>query len=138
MATILQIMNADRYLSLFSRGLRVAELEIKLNEIGPFTLLGPVNLAIDGLLPLTYEQLLKPANRTGLFDFLCGYILVGKKLVGSFRNGQQLATLNGGCVTVSTRDGETFINGAKILSRDRQGSNGVVHVLDKTYDVVRA
>jgi uncharacterized surface protein with fasciclin (FAS1) repeats len=138
MATILQIMNADRYLSLFSRGVKIAELETKLNETGPFTLLGPVNLAIDGLVPLAYEQLLKPANRNDLFDFLCGYILVGKKLVGSFRNGQQLETLNGGSVAVSTRDGETFINGAKILSRDRQGSNGVVHVLDKTYDTVQA
>ena len=32
MTTILQIMNADRNLSMFSRGVKIAELEAKLNE----------------------------------------------------------------------------------------------------------
>src|SRR5690349_23284162 len=100
MATILQIMNADRNLSLFSRGLKASALEVKLNEIGPYTILGPVNLAMSRLSPLTYEQMLEPANRTKLVDFLSRYILVGKKMIYDFRNDQKLETLNGGQVTV--------------------------------------
>jgi uncharacterized surface protein with fasciclin (FAS1) repeats len=135
MATILQIINADRSLSLFSRALKIADLESKLNETGPFTILGPVNLALNRLTFLRYDQLLEPVNRIKLVDFLSGYILTGKKMLYDFRNGQKLSTLNGSEVTINIRNGETIVNGAKILARDRQGSNGVIHLLDKTYAV---
>ncbi|HEX7845980.1 MAG TPA: fasciclin domain-containing protein [Chitinophagaceae bacterium] len=136
MATILQILNADRNLSLFSQGLKIVGLENKLNEPGPFTVLGPVNLAINRLLSLSYEQLLEPANHNSLLDFLSGYVLIGKKMINDFRNEQQLPALNGSHVRVTITGDETFINGVKILSRDRQGSNGVIHLLDKTYPVI--
>lgn len=135
MATIFQITNADHSLSLFSRALIAAELQGKLNEIGQFTILGPVNLALNNLTAPNYDQLLEPANRAKLLDFLTGYILIGKKMLSNFRNGQKLVTLNGSEVTISIGNGETTVNGAKILARDRQGSNGVIHLLDKTYAV---
>jgi uncharacterized surface protein with fasciclin (FAS1) repeats len=133
MATIVQIMNADRNLSLFNKGLKLSGLEDKLNELGPFTILGPVNLALGKLVPLTYEQLLEPENDNKLLGFLSGYILLGKKLLSDFRNDQKYVTLNGKSVTVSTKDKDVRVNGAKILARDKQGSNGVVHLLDITY-----
>jgi uncharacterized surface protein with fasciclin (FAS1) repeats len=132
MATLLQILNADRNLSLFTRGIRTTELESKLNETGAFTILGPVNLALRNLSP-AYEQLLEPANRAKLLFLLSGYILTGKKMLDNFRHDQKLPTLNGSHVTVTIRNGDTYINGSKILARDRQGSNGVIHLLDKTY-----
>lgn len=138
MATILQIMNADRNLSLFSQGLKMAELEEKLSDMGPYTILGPVNLAIGRMMSQSYDQLLEPANRKSLLEFLSGYILIGKKMMTSFRNDQRIAALDGSFVTVSINNEETFINGAKILSRDRQGSNGVIHLLDKTFTVTKA
>ena len=133
MATVLQITNADRYLSLFSRGLRVAELETKLNEIGPYTVLGPVNLALHRLMSLTYEQLLEPINKSALVRLLSSYILIGKTLWSDFRNGQMLQTLDGKQVAVSNTNGEIHVNGAKVLAHDRQGSNGVVHLVGNTY-----
>ena len=133
MATILQIMYADRNLSLFSRGIKMSGLEDRLNEYGPFTILGPVNLALNSLAGLSYDQLLTPANRNRLFDFLSGYILTGKKMMNDFRNDQLLPALDGSQVTVMVRDAMIHINGARILARDRQGSNGVIHLLDKTY-----
>ena len=132
MATILQIVNADRNLSLFSRALKTADLESKLTEIGPFTILGPVNLALNRL---GFDQLLAPANRNKLIDFLSGYIVTGKKMLYDFRNGQKFLALNGSEIMISIRNGETTVNGSKILARDRQGTNGVVHLLDKTYAV---
>ncbi|HYF30981.1 MAG TPA: fasciclin domain-containing protein [Chitinophagaceae bacterium] len=133
MATILQIANADKNLSLFTKGLKTSELDNKLTELGPFTILGPVNLALSRLMSLTYEQLLEPANRSELLYQLSGYILVGKKMFSDFRNDQKYVTLNGKQIIVSTNNGETRINGAKILARDKQGSNGVVHLIDNTY-----
>ena len=138
MSTILQIINADRNLSLFSRGLKIAELDNKLNEAGPFTILGPVNLAFSRLTSLTYDQLLEPIHRDKLVDLLSGYIFSGKKMFYNFRNDQKLAALNGSQISIAVRNGETFINGAKILSKDRQGSNGVIHLLDKTYALAEA
>jgi uncharacterized surface protein with fasciclin (FAS1) repeats len=131
-------MNADRNLSLFSRGIKAVDLENKLGEIGPFTILGPVNLALGKLMSLTFEQLLEPANETKLLNFLSGYILTGKKMFYDFRNDQKLQSLNGKQVTVTIKNGDTHINGAKILAHNRQGSNGVVHLLDKTYSLVEA
>ena len=133
MATIIEIANADRNLSLFSKGIKLAGLEGKLNEIGPFTILGPVNLALRRLMSMTYDQLLEPANKNKLVDFLSGYILSGKKMLADFRNDQRLSTLHGKMVTTTIKNGDIHINGAKILAKDRQGANGVIHLLDGTY-----
>jgi uncharacterized surface protein with fasciclin (FAS1) repeats len=133
MATIIQIANADRNLSQFYKGVKLSGLENKLNEPGPFTILGPVNLSLQGLLPLSYDQLLQPANMSKLVDFISSYILKGKTMLSDFRHNQQIPTLDGRMVTISITNGDTRINGAKILARDRQGSNGVIHLIDKTY-----
>jgi uncharacterized surface protein with fasciclin (FAS1) repeats len=132
MPTIVQISNADKNLSLFSKGIKVAGLEDKLNELGPHTLMCPVNLAI-GRLNESFEQLLQPAKRKELIGFLSGYIIVGKKLFGDFRNNQMMTSIDGMPIAVVIKNGETHLNGAKILAKDRQGSNGVVHLLDTTY-----
>ena len=138
MATILQIMNGDRNLSLFNKGIKSSGLETKLSELGPFTILGPVNLALGKLMSLSYDQLLEPANSDKLLGFLSAYIIAGKKMHSDFRNGQKLNTLDGTEITVIARDNDVLINGARILSRDRQGSNGVIHLLDTTYSKVLA
>jgi uncharacterized surface protein with fasciclin (FAS1) repeats len=137
MATILQLLNADPNLSMFSHGIKIAELESKLNESGPFTILGPVNFAfaLSKVASMSFEQLLEPANRAKLQDVLSGYILTGKQMMGNFRNDQKLLSLNGKQVVVTVKNNETLINGAKILTRDRQGSNGVIHSLGNTYAV---
>lgn len=134
MATILQIMKIDRNLSLFTRGLQESQLENKLNENGPFTVLGPINLAFRKLISLTYDQLLEPVNHEKLLDLLSGYIFPGKKLIHEFRHEQKLLMLNGKEVVIRLKNGETHLNGAKILAHNMQGSNGVIHVLDNTYE----
>jgi uncharacterized surface protein with fasciclin (FAS1) repeats len=132
MSTILQIANADRNLSSLTKGLKAAHLEDTLNGMGPFTILAPVNLAFGNLAsPDNYENMVKQGNSNSrLSDILTYHVLTGKKLMRDFRDGQKLQTVNGKEVAVTVRDGEVRINGAKILSRDRQGSNGVVHSID--------
>ncbi|HET9430991.1 MAG TPA: fasciclin domain-containing protein [Chitinophagaceae bacterium] len=130
MSTIMQIANADRHLSILSKGLKSSGLEDALNENGPFTMLAPVNLAFGNLTPASWEELLKPANKVRLSDLLSYHIINEKRLLKDFINGQKLTTINGRELKVTVKDGEVSINGAKILSRDRQGSNGVVHSVD--------
>ena len=51
-------------------------------------------------------------------------------------NGKKLKTLNGKEIVVNVKNGEVRLNEARILSKDRQGKNGVVHSLDVLYPVV--
>ena len=129
MSTILQITNADRNLTTLVKGLKAANLEEALNGIGPFTILAPVNMAFGNLIaPDTFDALVNQVNKNSkLSDILTYHILPGKKLSKDFRNGQKLKTLNGKELSITIKDDEVHINGAKILSRDRQCSNGVVH-----------
>ena len=132
MSTIFQIANADRNFHLLVKGLKVSNLEEKLNGTGPFTLLAPVNLAFRNmLLPDTIENLLNQVGNKGrLADILGYHILTVKKLLKDFRDGQKLQTSSGKEVIVSVKDNQVSINGAKILARDMQGSNGVIHSID--------
>lgn len=133
MPTILQIANADRSLSTLIRSIRAAGLEEALNEKGPFTLLAPVNLAFERLKGM--DELLQPANRQQLIDLLSMHILVDKRLHRDFSNGQLLTTIHGHQVPVIVKDDEVHVNGAKILSRNKQGSNGVIHSVDTIHAV---
>ena len=135
MPTILQIANADKNLSKLIKGLKAANLEETLNGIGPFTILAPVNLAFGNLVPPeSFDNLVDQTQKSSrLSDILTFHVITGKKLVKDMRDGQKLPTVNGKEVAVSVKDGEVRINGAKILAKDRQGSNGVVHSVDAVY-----
>jgi len=131
MSTILQIANADRNLSTLIKGMKATDLEEILNGIGPFTIFAPVNLAFGKLAPGgSFEDLIKDGNKTRLSDIITYHVIAGKKMLRDFTNGQKIKTINGKDVAITVKDGEVSINGAKILSKDRQGSNGVIHSVD--------
>jgi uncharacterized surface protein with fasciclin (FAS1) repeats len=132
MSTILQLTFADKNLSVLTEGIKAAHLEETLNGIGPFTILAPINLAFGKLnAPDTYDSMVKQSSTNNkLSELLTFHVLTGKKMLRDFRDGQKLQTVNGKELLVSVRDGEVRINGARILSKDRQGSNGVVHSID--------
>jgi uncharacterized surface protein with fasciclin (FAS1) repeats len=131
MSTILQIAGADKNLSTLMKGMKAAiGLEDALNGIGPFTILGPINLAFSKMTTVNLEDLMKQGKTIELTEMLSFHVLTGKKLYRDFTNGQKLKTVNGQEVLVTVKDGEVRINGAMILAHDRQGSNGVVHSID--------
>ena len=131
MSTILQIANADRNLSTLIKGLKAADLEEILNGIGPFTIFAPVNFAFSKLAPAdSFEDLINEGNKARLSDIITYHVIAGKKMLRDFINGQKLKTINGKEIAISVKDGEVHINGAKILAKDRQGSNGIVHSVD--------
>ncbi len=132
MATILEIATADKNLTVMMKGLKAAKLEESLSGIGPFTILAPINLAFGNLIaPDTFDNMVKQSNSNSkLSDLLSFHVIAGKKLLKDFRNGQKLPTINGKELSVTIADGEVRINGAKILAKDRQGFNGVVHTID--------
>ena len=114
------------------KGLKASNLEETLSGTGPFTVLAPVNLAFGNLIPPdTFENMVKQSNSNSkLSDMLAYHVVTGKKLLRDFRDGQKLQTVNGKELAVTILDGIVRINGARILAKDRQGSNGVVHSID--------
>ena len=132
MATILELANADRNLSAMMKGLKAANLEETLSGIGPFTILAPVNLAFGNLSgPDSFENMVKQSgSNSKLSDLLSFHVITGRKLSRDFHHGQKLPTVNGQELAVTITDGDIRINGAKILAKDIQGSNGVVHSID--------
>ena len=131
MSTILQIANADRNLSTLIKGLKAADLEEILNGIGPFPIFAPVNFAFSKLAPAdSFEDMIRDGNKTRISDIISYHVIAGKKMLRDFINGQKLKTINGKDVAITVKDGEVHINGARILAKDRQGSNGIVHSVD--------
>lgn len=134
MATILQIANADRNLSHFCKAIKLSGLEDKLNENGPFTLLIPVNLAFQQFDSVKSGDIFSIENRKRLVRILSGHILTGKNMLSFFMDGRKLKTIDGNEVTVTVNNGEVRINDARLLAKDRQGKNGVVHSVDSIYN----
>ncbi len=130
MATILQIINADKNLRHFSHVIKVSGLSEKIAEVGPFTLLCPVNLAFGKPGILGAEELVKPLNAQYLINLLSGHIITGKAMFSDFMPGRKFMTIGGIQITASAQNGEVYVNGAKILARNIQGKNGVVHSVD--------
>jgi len=131
MSTILQIANADRNLSTLIKGLKATDLEEVLNGAGPFTIFAPVNFAFSKLTSGDlFEDLIKAGNKIRLSDIITYHVITGKNMFRNLNNGQILKTVNGQDVVISVKDGEVSVNGAKILARDMQGSNGVIHSVD--------
>ena len=130
MSTVLEITKANKSLSTLMKGLRAADLEDVLNGPGPFTVLAPVNIAFSKLEPGVFDELLKPVNKEKLSGIMTFHIIPGKNLAADLSNGQRLKTVNGQELSVTVKDDEVRINGSKILARNMQGSNGVIHSMD--------
>jgi uncharacterized surface protein with fasciclin (FAS1) repeats len=130
MSTILQIAGADKNLITLMKGFKAADMEDILSKNGAFTIFAPVNLAFSKLASDPFEDLLNPGNKIKLSSVLNYHLLSTKKMLKDFRNGQKLTTVNGQEVLVTIKDGDVHINGAKILARDKQASNGVIHSID--------
>jgi uncharacterized surface protein with fasciclin (FAS1) repeats len=51
-----------------------------------------------------------------------------------FSHGRKFKTLSGKEVSVEFKNGDIRINDARLLSRDRQARNGVVHSVDSVVE----
>lgn len=97
---------------------------------GPFTVFAPTNAAFEQLPAGTVDDLLKPENRSKLRGTLHHHVTTSALAIDFFRDGQVVGMVDGVNETISKKDGETWIGGAKVIASVR-ASNGWVHVIDK-------
>jgi uncharacterized surface protein with fasciclin (FAS1) repeats len=135
MSNIVEVVVADKNLATMLRGVKAAGLENELSKAGPFTVFAPTDIAFGKLAQGEMTELLKPENKIKLADILNYHVVEGKTEFKDFKDGQKLKTLSGKQLDVKVSNGTVSINGSKVMGRDNQAANGVVHSLDKVMSV---
>ena len=108
---------------------KAAGLVDALSNAGPFTVFAPTNSAFGKLPSGTVEGLLKPEKLADLKNILEYHTYVGSLKVEYFQDGQSYEQVNGGKVTITKKEGKTFVNGSEIVS-SIPTSNGMIHVIN--------
>lgn len=102
-----------------------------LKGAGPFTVFAPVNAAFDEI-----AGIVEGLSSAQLSEILQYHVVAGANVVSSsLTNGQVVTTLNGtltvnisgSTITITDETGAT----ATVIATDIQGTNGIVHVIDK-------
>jgi uncharacterized surface protein with fasciclin (FAS1) repeats len=84
-------------------------------------------LALDAFTEITSNG----SNMSTVVDILEYHIVINDLVYSTgFQNGMQMTTTNGKNVTITTSDGDIYINQIKIIIPDYIVSNGVAHVID--------
>ena len=129
---VLQIALGSADHSTLVAAVQAAELENVLVNAGPLTVFAPTNAAFDELPEGTLDDLLKPENKQVLANIVTSHAAPGKYIGDVLTRESQLYQATGHYIPVEVRDGETYVNGARILATI-EASNGVVHVVDKVF-----
>lgn len=110
--------------------IKAAGLAEALSGEGPFTVFAPTNAAFEALPPGLLVKLMEPENKEKLADILAYHVIPGKIMAENIAP-EKVATLRGK-EAIFTVDGPTvMIDGAKVTKPDVEGTNGVIHVIDK-------
>jgi uncharacterized surface protein with fasciclin (FAS1) repeats len=130
MTNIVQVINAEKNMTILKKSVIASGLSSVLTGAGPFTVFAPSDNAFEKLQKGAIDSLLKPENKAKLTDLLNDHIVAGKVNFKDLKEGANLKTLNGKQLHVHVKDGHVRIQGAEILNHDLSSSNGVLHSLD--------
>ena len=95
---------------------------------GPFTVFAPTDAAFAAVPADVLEAL--AADPEALQSVLLYHVVPGRLVAALISDGKEVATAEGSNVLFSFADGVKKVNGATIVAKDIQASNGVIHVID--------
>ncbi len=95
---------------------------------GPFTVFAPDRLRLQQLGKATIDALL--ADPEALKSILLYHAVSGAVYSGDAAKLASAKTVNGADVVISQRNGQLYINGARVVTSDILTTNGVIHVID--------
>ena len=127
---IVGVAAANDDFSTLVAAVKAAELVETLQGDGPFTVFAPNNAAFEKLPEGTVAELLKPENKDKLAGILKFHVVSGSVMAADVIELTEAETVQGQKVSIEVKDGEVFVNGAKVIATDIRCSNGVIHVLD--------
>lgn len=129
---IADTLSGDARFKTFVNALKSADLLDSLKEKGPFTVFAPTEEAFAKLPSGKLSELLKPENKENLESILF-YHVSPEKLKGTDvakLNNKEITMVNGDNALITIKNGEAFIDGAKIIVTDIITKNGIIHVID--------
>ena len=130
MPNIVDVVAADKNLSVLGKGLKAAGLEEILGKEESFTVFAPTDLAFSKLRTGEWPDLLKPENKEALGNILEYHVSLGVYKTEALQDGQVLGQVNGGNITVRVKDGKIMIGNATVIA-SIPAANGIIHVIDK-------
>ena len=110
--------------------LEAAGLIETLKGEGPFTVFAPTDEAFAKLPAGTVENLLKPENKDELIKILTYHVVPGKLNANAVRLASELKTVQGFPVDITDKEGDVFVDGAKVVLPNVKAANGIIHVID--------
>lgn len=129
---IVDIAISDGQFTTLVTALKAAGLVDTLKGAGPFTVFAPTDAAFAKLPAGTVENLLKPENKQQLVDVLTYHVIPAKVTAKDAikLNGKEAKMLSGKPAKIEVKDGNVYIDGAKVIVTDIMGKNGIIHVID--------
>ncbi|TAG11283.1 MAG: fasciclin domain-containing protein [Verrucomicrobia bacterium] len=127
---LIEVASGAEDFSTLVAAVKAAGLVETLKGTGPFTIFAPNNAAFAALPEGTVESLLKPENKEKLTAILTYHVIPAKVMAADVAAGE-VATVQGGKVTIAVADGKVTVDGANVVQTDVVASNGVIHVIDK-------
>jgi uncharacterized surface protein with fasciclin (FAS1) repeats len=100
-----------------------------LKGAGPFTVFAPTDDAFAKVPQATLDAL--GADPKGaLAKVLTYHVVPGKIMAADIKDGMKVKTVEGTELTFSIKNGDVYVNDAKVVTPDVGASNGVIHVID--------
>lgn len=107
---------------------KAADLVDTLKGKGPFTVFAPNDAAFDKLPEGTVDGLL--GDKEALANVLTYHVIAGKVKAKDVVKLTEAETVQGQKVTIEVKNGEVYVDGAKVIATDIKASNGIIHVID--------
>ena len=109
----------------------IANLNDVLNGPGPFTVFAPTDDAFAALPAGTVDQLLQPENRDQLIDLLKYHVVPGRVYDDMAVKAGRARSLSGSSLDIGLSANGLSVNQAKVLAKNIEASNGLIHVIDQ-------
>jgi uncharacterized surface protein with fasciclin (FAS1) repeats len=130
--TLGQMLENSGSFSRLLTAIEAAGLSPILDGQGPFTIFAPSDASMRQLEPKIVKALMNPANRPQLVQILQRHVIPGRFYSDDF-HVTELRTANNQTLELSWSKGEFKVNGASFIATDFEGTNGVMHVVDRLF-----
>ena len=96
---------------------------------GPYTVFAPTDAAFAKVPKATLAALAK--DKAKLKAVLLYHVVSGKLTATQVVKHKSLTTLEGGTLSIRTRDGNVYVNRGRVIKANVMASNGVIHVINQ-------
>ena len=96
---------------------------------GPLTVFAPTDAAFAKVPKATLAALAK--DKSKLKAVLLYHVVSGKFTAARVVKQKSLTTLEGGTLSIGVRDGNVYVNRARVIKANVMASNGVIHVINQ-------